>query len=75
MTKQEFLAGLDDAVSLPAGTLQGPEQLEDLENWDSMAMVSFIALADSHNGKQLSVKQIGQCKTVAELLQLAQVEE
>jgi acyl carrier protein len=73
MTRQEFLAALDNLLELPAGTLTGSESLEDLENWNSLAMVEYIALADS-NSVKLSPRQIRDCETVDDLARLAKVE-
>ena len=74
MTREEFLAELDGLVDLEPGTLQGPEKLEDLDQWTSMAIVGFIALADTYNGTTLGPTQIGKCLTVNDLLALAKVE-
>jgi hypothetical protein len=73
MSRKEFLLGLDEVLELPAGTLRGPEMLAELERWDSSATIGFIALADDHNGMRLSPRQIVDCVTVDDLLQLAQV--
>ena len=72
MTRQEFLSALDTLLELPAGTLSGPENLEDLENWNSLAMVEYIALADS-TGAKVSPRQIRDCETVDDLAKLAKV--
>jgi hypothetical protein len=72
MTRDEFLVSFDEMLELSPGTLKGPEKLEDLENWDSMAMISYIALANTHNHQKLSPKQITACDTVDDLLKLAQ---
>ena len=74
MTRQEFLVSLDNILELPAGTLTGPEQLDECEQWNSMAMIGFIALADQHNNARLSARQLSGCQTVDELLKLATVE-
>lgn len=74
MTRTEFLKELDAILELPEGSLKGTETLESLENWNSLAMVDFIALADNNNGVKLSARQIGQSETVADLLKLAKVE-
>lgn len=74
MSRDEFLKSLDETLELPPGTLQGPEQLQDLEMWDSMAMMSYIALADTNGSVKLSPRQIVSCSTVEDLLQLAKVE-
>ena len=74
MTREEFLAELDGLVDLEPGTLQGPEKLEDLDQWTSMAIVGFIALADTYNGTKVGPTQIAKCLTVDDLLGLAKVE-
>ena len=74
MTKAEFLRSFDTILELPEGTLKGSEKLEDLENWNSMAMIDFIALADTNNNVKLSARQIGSAETVTDLLQLAKVD-
>jgi hypothetical protein len=72
MTKEEFLNSMDENLELPPGTLHGPERLEDLEMWDSVSMMSYIALADTH-GVKLSPRQIVGCSTVDDLAKLANV--
>jgi acyl carrier protein len=74
MTRQEFLSSMDELLELSSGTLQGPEKLEELEQWNSMAMIGFIALADTNNGAKLSARQITSCTTIADLLDLAKVD-
>jgi acyl carrier protein len=73
MTQQEFLSAMNNLLELPAGTLTGHESLEDLENWNSLAMVEYIAMADS-NGAKISPRQIRDCETVDDLARLAKVE-
>ncbi len=74
MTRQEFLLAMDNLLELPENTLHGPEQLDDLENWNSLAMVEYIALADSNKGAKLSPRQIRDCNTVDDLGKLAGIE-
>ena len=74
MTRQEFLNEMSDILELSPDALTGPEKLEDLEQWDSMAMMSFIALADTNNGTRVSPRQIANSATVEDLLRLAHVE-
>lgn len=73
MTKREFLTAMDNLFELPPGTLTGAEPLEDIDNWMSLAMVEYIALADS-NGVKLSPRQVRDCETVDDLARLAKVE-
>ena len=73
MKSTEFLTSFEELVEMPAGSLKGPEKLEDLEGWNSMAMIGFIALADE-NGVRLSPRQITASETVSDLMELAKVE-
>jgi acyl carrier protein len=73
MSREEFLLELDSVFELPAGTLKGQEKLEELEQWDSTAMMGFIALADTNNGARVSPRQIVNCSTIADLLSIAGV--
>jgi len=68
--RNEFLCLLDELFELPPGSLTGQEALADLEGWGSMAVVSFMALADEHYGVTLSPRQFGNCVTVNDLLAL-----
>lgn len=70
MSQVELLDQMAEIVELPSGSLRGEEKLEDLEGWTSLAMVSFIALADEHFGKTLSPRQISRCVTIRELCDL-----
>jgi acyl carrier protein len=74
MTRKEFLVAVDEILELPPGTLQGPEKLGDFYLWDSTAMVSFMALADSSNGTRIAPRELGSCETVDDLLRVAKVE-
>ena len=65
---------MDEILDLPAGTLRGNEKLEELTNWDSTSLITFIAMAETNNGVSISPGQIITCSTVADLLNLAQVE-
>jgi len=73
MQQEEFLNGLDEVLELESGTLRGPELLEDLENWNSVAMLGYIALADTAGRGQLTPRQIRECETVEDLLKLARI--
>jgi acyl carrier protein len=73
MTQSEFLNELDEILGLPAGTVRADQKLDELENWDSMALISFIVLAETHSNVSILPDQIVTCSTVADLLGLAQI--
>jgi hypothetical protein len=74
MNRDEFLLEMDEILGLPAGTLRGDERLEELQNWDSTSLITFIALAETNNGVSISPGQIVTCSKVSDLLNLAHAE-
>jgi len=73
MTREEFLLEMDEILGLRAGTLSGDERLEELQNWDSTALVGLIVLAETANQTHISPDQVLGCTTVGDLLRLARV--
>jgi len=71
MEKASFLHKLDEVMSLPRGTICGDESLSSLKGWDSVALMSFIALLDEELEIRVTGKQVMQCHTVPELVALA----
>jgi acyl carrier protein len=61
---------LEEIVEADPDTLTGEELIEDLEGWDSLAVVNFIALVDENFGITLSPEKIMNSKTVNELVSL-----
>jgi len=74
MTSQDLLLEVDKILDLRPGTLRGHEKLDELGNWDSTALISFVALAEGHNGVQISPVQIVGCSTVDDLVRLASIQ-
>jgi acyl carrier protein len=75
MTHNEFLREVEEILDLSPGTLKGHEKLEDLENWDSMALVSLLAVAESRSKTEITLDQVVGCSTVADLLRLVPLED
>lgn len=69
MTEMEKLERIADVLDQDAGSLSAETQL-DTVGWDSMAMLSVIALAKT-NGKTISGAQIRAFETVGDVLQAA----
>lgn len=66
MTEQVFLEKL--AYTLDAeGELSLDMVLDDLEEWDSLSVVSFIAMANTECGKVLQATDVQEARTVADL--------
>lgn len=71
MEKVTFLQKLEEVMSLPKGTIRGDESLVSLKGWDSVALMSFIALMDEELEVRVTGRQVMQCQTVPELVALA----
>lgn len=73
MDRKDFLLALDDMLELDPGTLTGAEVLETLDGWDSLAVISYIALVDETMDTVVEGEKLAQAKTVNDLLALAGV--
>ncbi|MGR0188458.1 acyl carrier protein [Azospirillum aestuarii] len=71
MDRKEFLLALDEMLELDAGTLTGTEELDSIDSWDSLAVISFIALVDERLGHVVEGEKLVKAKTVDDLLGLA----
>jgi acyl carrier protein len=70
MQAEAFLREIELALELPAGSLKGDERLEDIPEWDSLAVISFIALVDEKLGLAVDGEKLAETKTVGDLLAL-----
>jgi acyl carrier protein len=66
----QFLAEFQKILENPVDGLEGSERLEDI-GWDSLALMSFIAMVDEQIGRELSPRDVGRCETVDDLYKLA----
>jgi acyl carrier protein len=74
VSKAQFLDHLSEILEVPAGSLTGDEKLSDLEEWNSLSMLSFITFGYDHFGKTLPPRQFATCDTVKDLGALLGVE-
>ena len=58
---------LSQAMELPKGYLTGNETLSEIEAWDSLAILNFMALVDTHCGIKLSPERLLRCESISEL--------
>jgi acyl carrier protein len=72
MNENEFYGYLEELLEVPAGSIAGETALKDLEAWDSLAVISFIAMVDSNYGLTLPAKRIAAAVTVNDLAALIQ---
>lgn len=68
MTKNEILRALEDALDLDQNLLSLEMNLTDLKEYDSMAKLAVIVLADDEFGKKLTGEQIRKFVTVGDIV-------
>lgn len=68
--RSAFYAKIDDLLEIPAGTVNGSTKLSEIAQWDSLAVISFIAMVDSDYGVSLPAKEIAGCVTFDNLAAL-----
>lgn len=69
MTRQQFFEQLGEILETEA-PLTGIEKLSDLEGWDSLTAISFMAMADERCGVKVAPKDMRGCNTVNDLMAL-----
>jgi len=68
MTNQEKIVMLEEMMELESGTLQENTNLTELEEWNSLAKLSFIALMDETFNKKVSAEEMKKFKNVKDIL-------
>jgi acyl carrier protein len=64
------LAMLEEVLHLGPGTLTSDKALREIPEWDSLAVLEFMAFADEKYGVVLSPDRFRECHTVADILGL-----
>lgn len=71
MTKDDFLERMaeildaEDEISLDMN-------LSELEEWDSLSIVSYVAMANANCGKKVDIKKVREAVTIQNLYDLLQ---
>ena len=68
MTLLEKLAALEEIMDLDEGALKPEMSLEDIEEWDSLAALSYVVFMSENLGKKMSGAEIRAFKTVQDIL-------
>jgi acyl carrier protein len=73
MNRENALRLIEEVLAMTPHTLTGSENLRDLENWDSLSSLHFMAVAQAKLGLPLPPRQVAGCQTVGALLDLVDV--
>ena len=67
-----FLESLSESIELEDGLLKGDTNLEDIE-WDSLAVISCIALADEYFNVMITGEELANSKTIQDIINLISI--
>ena len=71
MKSAEFIGHLETLLEVSPGSLQSSTLLADLPEWDSLAIMGFIALLDAKFSMIANVEAISGANSVGDLVRLA----
>jgi acyl carrier protein len=66
----DFLLQMDELLDQQARTLTGSEPLNAIERWDSVALVTFLAMVDERYERNVQAAAVSKCKTIDDLYRL-----
>lgn len=67
MTSKERLYLLEELLDVEKDSLSEDALLDDLSGWDSIAVISVIAMFDSLFGKEVSPIEVKEFKTIQDI--------
>ena len=70
MTEKDFLANLEELLEVDSGTLSLATKLSEIDQWDSLAALGFMAMADAKYHVNIPASGLKGCQTTADLLKL-----
>jgi acyl carrier protein len=75
MKIEEFLVIIKENLEIEDTQLTDKTELSSLSEYDSLAIMSIIALVDENFGKKLTAQQLGSITTVRSLMELIGIEK
>jgi acyl carrier protein len=70
MDAKEFITEIENLLEMDPGSLSLDTQLVETGKWDSLAFVSFLAIADSQFNARVEPVALRKCQTVGDLMKL-----
>ena len=65
MTRTQFLSYYEKLWEIPPGTLKPENRIDELSDWDSLAVLNTIVLMDRELGIKVTGTQVVECRTWA----------
>lgn len=73
MDKSQFIAAVAAILEIEPAGLNGSEVLEDVGNWDSLSIISFVAMVDSELNQVVDPEKLKQARTFDDLAALVRL--
>lgn len=71
MQLNDFIAKFENEIQdIVPGSIQPETEFKNLDSWNSMQALIFIAMVDAEYGVTLSAENLHECSTVSELFEL-----
>ena len=68
MSTEEKIAKIEEIMELDAGELQLDSRLVDFDEWDSISILSFVAMISDEFDREVSTEEIKKIITVSDAL-------
>lgn len=72
MDNKQVLGIVEEALNLPPDSAQENDRLESLDGWDSIGIISVMALIEDRCGVTLDPEELAKCESIGDLIRLAQ---
>ena len=74
MNINDFLRNFENSIeNIEANSLTTETKFKEIEQWDSLALLTTLAMIDSEYKVALTAEEIDQCITIADLLDLTKL--
>lgn len=70
MTKQEFLTQLEEDLEISSVSLTPDTSIEEIEEWDSLAALTTVAIIDEHFGLDFSVSEMNNISSMNDIFRI-----
>lgn len=64
---EDFLKNMAEALNQPGAEFTPDQKLQDLPNWDSLAILTTLSMMDQEYGVVMSGTELQSCNSVADL--------
>jgi len=75
MDNAQLIGLIEEALNIVPGTVREGDLVEGLEGWDSIGIISVMAVVEDRCGVSLDPDKLMRCQTVGDLVRLTQEDQ